>query len=104
MIRRPPRSTLFPYTTLFRSPHQGPDRHRNPAAHTGLPRGRHRCPRAQIVSVAGGRAVPRDWPALGCRRLHRAFEFSPPRVPPPDAPARPPAERPPPPPLLVLPA
>src|SRR2546422_11544042 len=27
MIRRPPRSTLFPYTTLFRSKyhHQGPD-------------------------------------------------------------------------------
>src|SRR2546428_6630417 len=28
MIRRPPRSTLFPYTTLFRSPHrlaQSPD-------------------------------------------------------------------------------
>src|SRR2546430_12679663 len=24
MIRRPPRSTLFPYTTLFRSPHHGP--------------------------------------------------------------------------------
>src|SRR3712207_7707723 len=24
MIRRPPRSTLFPYTTLFRSPHGGP--------------------------------------------------------------------------------
>src|SRR5260370_32776175 len=23
MIRRPPRSTLFPYTTLFRSPSQG---------------------------------------------------------------------------------
>src|SRR6185503_1596289 len=23
MIRRPPRSTLFPYTTLFRSPHPG---------------------------------------------------------------------------------
>src|SRR3712207_8245451 len=23
MIRRPPRSTLFPYTTLFRSPHDG---------------------------------------------------------------------------------
>src|SRR2546430_9016429 len=26
MIRRPPRSTLFPYTTLFRSPRQGRDR------------------------------------------------------------------------------
>src|SRR2546430_10189253 len=25
MIRRPPRSTLFPYTTLFRSPRSGPD-------------------------------------------------------------------------------
>src|SRR5258706_10833895 len=24
MIRRPPRSTLFPYTTLFRSTHHGP--------------------------------------------------------------------------------
>src|SRR3989454_6122596 len=24
MIRRPPRSTLFPYTTLFRSPHDRP--------------------------------------------------------------------------------
>src|SRR3712207_8858923 len=26
MIRRPPRSTLFPYTTLFRSPVEEPDR------------------------------------------------------------------------------
>src|SRR5256885_11883764 len=26
MIRRPPRSTLFPYTTLFRSSHRGPQR------------------------------------------------------------------------------
>src|SRR2546427_5752322 len=25
MIRRPPRSTLFPYTTLFRSPETGED-------------------------------------------------------------------------------
>src|SRR2546426_5440270 len=34
MIRRPPRSTLFPYTTLFRSrvaPAVGPDRVRHPA-------------------------------------------------------------------------
>src|SRR4051794_41404748 len=26
MIRPPPRSTLFPYTTLFRSPHGAPER------------------------------------------------------------------------------
>src|SRR2546427_1879756 len=46
MIRRPPRSTLFPYTTLFRSPPRG----------SGLdpgclaPRGHHRAP----VGLCGG--------------------------------------------------
>src|SRR2546430_12802036 len=30
MIRRPPRSTLFPYTTLFRSPHGGVGRRDEP--------------------------------------------------------------------------
>src|SRR3712207_7395660 len=29
MIRRPPRSTLFPYTTLFRSDHRRRDAHRD---------------------------------------------------------------------------
>src|SRR2546429_2307899 len=34
MIRRPPRSTLFPYTTLFRSPFRRPAHHRlRPVAH-----------------------------------------------------------------------
>src|SRR3712207_8151617 len=35
MIRRPPRSTLFPYTTLFRSPadHTCLLRHQDPAGH-----------------------------------------------------------------------
>src|SRR5687768_18107707 len=35
MIRRPPRSTLFPYTTLFRSEHERDNRHRFPRS---LPR------------------------------------------------------------------
>src|SRR2546427_3399974 len=37
MIRRPPRSTLFPYTTLFRSPARQADRRGrgNPHAHHG---------------------------------------------------------------------
>src|SRR2546430_9705281 len=39
MIRRPPRSTLFPYTTLFRSKEQRPH-----AAHAG-----------ELVRHAGGR-------------------------------------------------
>src|SRR2546426_6442567 len=35
MIRRPPRSTLFPYTTLFRSLHEAAlrTRHHQPEAH-----------------------------------------------------------------------
>src|SRR6266571_617541 len=32
MIRRPPRSTLFPYTTLFRSPPEQRERKRQPQA------------------------------------------------------------------------
>src|SRR2546430_11244097 len=45
MIRRPPRSTLFPYTTLFRSPRH-PDRRRGREGASG-PRGdRYRSPRA----------------------------------------------------------
>src|SRR5471032_3513593 len=38
MIRRPPRSTLFPYTTLFRSRAHGPRRARpaNPARHRAI--------------------------------------------------------------------
>src|SRR2546429_6218433 len=32
MIRRPPRSTLFPYTTLFRSPRQIQRLHHDPLA------------------------------------------------------------------------
>src|SRR5258708_20601353 len=35
MIRRPPRSTLFPYTTLFRSPRYGGSRAR-PATDAGV--------------------------------------------------------------------
>src|SRR5256885_2812665 len=33
MIRRPPRSTLFPYTTLFRSECAVKDQHRSTATH-----------------------------------------------------------------------
>src|SRR3712207_7322366 len=35
MIRRPPRSTLFPYTTLFRSKSPGPGRHQATAGTLG---------------------------------------------------------------------
>src|SRR2546422_1390028 len=49
MIRRPPRSTLFPYTTLFRSPQRA-------RSHAGAQReDRHRLPR--VVRGRGGRVV-----------------------------------------------
>src|SRR5205809_2438260 len=53
MIRRPPRSTLFPYTTLFRS-RMGPDpRRRGDGRELGPPRG----PRAHLGGPpAAGRA------------------------------------------------
>src|SRR2546426_9334635 len=38
MIRRPPRSTLFPYTTLFRSARGGAARRRARASRVGAPR------------------------------------------------------------------
>src|SRR3712207_8453876 len=44
MIRRPPRSTLFPYTTLFRSPRRACA----PPEECRLPRGRRRSRRDRI--------------------------------------------------------
>src|SRR3712207_9232671 len=68
MIRRPPRSTLFPYTTLFRSP---PDHPAQPDVH-GRADARHplgnRCRRLLLVPRpgAGGRSAlpPGPRPAL----------------------------------------
>src|SRR6266496_6243467 len=46
MIRRPPRSTLFPYTTLFRSlRHRGTARFRSAATRAGRRRRAVRCRR-----------------------------------------------------------
>src|SRR5262245_66460128 len=41
MIRRPPRSTLFPYTTLFRSEHGFDNAPNLPFRHVGLVRADH---------------------------------------------------------------
>src|SRR2546426_6115442 len=51
MIRRPPRSTLFPYTTLFRSVTAG-------VASTVEPHVRHARVRRQLEDAAG--LVPRE--------------------------------------------
>src|SRR5256885_7754766 len=54
MIRRPPRSTLFPYTTLFRSwAISSPPRRRSPA---------------RSIIQARVSAHPRTWARSGCAR------------------------------------
>src|SRR3712207_8414836 len=54
MIRRPPRSTLFPYTTLFRSARSpgriGPDPHPVAAATRPLPFGQTKRPRVALLT------------------------------------------------------
>src|SRR2546425_8269674 len=56
MIRRPPRSTLFPYTTLFRSPPAAP--RGRPAARAPGPAAR-RGERARLHAPRGPRAARR---------------------------------------------
>src|SRR2546430_13670642 len=71
MIRRPPRSTLFPYTTLFRSAVLRPRHHRGlaraggggdlgPRAARGQPRGRANSVRARRAAAARARAKYRS--------------------------------------------
>src|SRR5690348_17446813 len=57
MIRRPPRSTLFPYTTLFRSS-AAPSWARRAASRSGAARGRRRArpPRRGARGPEAGRA------------------------------------------------
>src|SRR5467141_4372533 len=58
MIRRPPRSTLFPYTTLFRSPRDA--------------RGRRRIPTRSAVCPSSGRATA---PSKRCRSEEHTSEL-----------------------------
>src|SRR3712207_8641880 len=60
MIRRPPRSTLFPYTTLFRSPAEVPGDRRDhrPQARDHRP-DPHGCSEQSRTSQAGRLATPR---------------------------------------------
>src|SRR5262245_63915866 len=57
MIRRPPTSTLFPYTTLFRSPsRRGGMEVRESVARAGWPTSRSRSGRRRVLPGADGAA------------------------------------------------
>src|SRR5438128_9907579 len=58
MIRRPPRSTLFPYTTLFRSRDEGV-RPGRPAHAARATAGRHRRANGAVAVARRGRRRPR---------------------------------------------
>src|SRR5439155_24772563 len=66
LIRRPPRSTLFPYTTLFRSPRSRRRRpHRDRRARAPFP---CRCPCVRTVPVRFVRSSK-------CERIDHAEDF-----------------------------
>src|SRR5438034_2402189 len=68
MIRRPPRSTLFPYTTLFRSPPA-------PARYRGARRpGARRTPPAR--SGARARAARRDRKSTRLNSSHTVISYA----------------------------
>src|SRR3712207_9021511 len=77
MIRRPPRSTLFPYTTLFRSSGEYPraDRRRIPlaGAQPGRPRRRlSTCRQSSVRLLTDSRRVEQ---ALGARSEEHTSEL-----------------------------
>src|SRR5258708_8809875 len=71
MIRRPPRSTLFPYTTLFRSPNRDRVRKVRPNGPENLGCGPGRI--TQLIQVQGGigRKAKILWPIGSDRKSTR---------------------------------
>src|SRR5438034_6940209 len=63
MIQRPPRSTLFPYTTLFRSPNA-------PGAAPG------KAPGAAPTTVAPGGAAPGDRKSTRLNSSHTVISYA----------------------------
>src|SRR3712207_8641490 len=77
MIRRPPRSTLFPYTTLFRSPEPPPDepRRADGSMERSPPKDRH--PRLVRIRARRLRARERGGhEADRCRDVGRSEEHT----------------------------
>src|SRR2546430_7950344 len=82
MIRRPPRSTLFPYTTLFRSPHHVVHADHLPQANPDgvLLEAEHDVAMEEVAgSHAVLEAIDRLFVALAIRVVHRGEQVGGPR-------------------------
>src|SRR2546430_11377004 len=81
MIRRPPRSTLFPYTTLFRSAARPPARRRRRASPLGAGQGEHgvarrgRAGRIHQTHAGGGGLHPAPFRATSVRSEEHTSEL-----------------------------
>src|SRR3989442_3952209 len=73
MIRRPPRSTLFPYTTLFRSV-GAPDLYDGGRAEAPARRRRHLVPAARAPGEAGARGQPAEDVEAALRGIDEVLE------------------------------
>src|SRR5256885_8789381 len=87
MIRRPPRSTLFPYTTLFRSGRDGhrearerPGRNRDrpggAEVRAGVRRGRPRGPRDRADGAGGPLHLRRDRKSTRLNSSHLVISYA----------------------------
>src|SRR5256885_6061028 len=71
MIRRPPRSTLFPYTTLFRSPHG-----RAPMGFAGAPQLDRQLPGRSQHRHTDGDAAWRDRKSTRLNSSHLVISYA----------------------------
>src|SRR5687768_18107072 len=82
MIRRPPRSTLFPYTTLFRSVHGAHPRHGAALPTALVPRQRtsrpsvHPQPRARAATPGGGVGARADRKSTRLNSSHGYISYA----------------------------
>src|SRR2546426_7512096 len=79
MIRRPPRSTLFPYTTLFRSPFSGREHGSDRPEirrHLGGLGGAHPQRRAPRRQVEGGGPRPGDRKSTRLNSSHLVISYA----------------------------
>src|SRR2546430_6987885 len=83
MIRRPPRSTLFPYTTLFRSPElaeslglRGTQGAIIGAIERGSPAERSGMRLGDVIVAVNGRPVPKDRKSTRLNSSHSQISYA----------------------------